>query len=429
MTKFKIWSIAILLIIIGCDQKPEKVADSKDYEKYLRPTVNKVLASAENERNFWHRKLQDHPEHLSYFSPLAAAYSSLFEVDGNIDHLLMAAKLLEKGNIKTNYKEAGLLRSLARNYISQHRFKESLELLEKAYSTGVKRHLTEKMLFDVYLELGDYDKAEVTLDQIKNRGGFDYLIRMSKWMDYKGNLDRAIHYMRMAKDLAVESKKDHLIYWSYSNLADYYGHAGKVQEAYNLYLKVLEMNPNYTYALKGIAWIAFSHDRDAVEANRVIDAISKYYFTPDLHLFKAELAEYNADLVEKERNLKQYIDMLDRGGYSQMYNKYNALLYAEDLQNTDKAKEIAHEEIKNRPTPQSYDLLAWAYYNEGNLNKSLEIIQDHVVDKTFEPEVEYHQAQIYKANGLNDEAMELKRGLLKSAFELGPNMQRKIEML
>ena len=108
-------------------------------------------------------------------------------------------------------------------------------------------------------------------------------------------------------------------------------------------------------------------------------------------------------------------------------NKYNALIYAEDNTKTAKALQIALIEIENRPTPQSYDLLAWTYYNHGDTQEALEVMEQHVVNKTFEPEALYHLAQIYKANKKLDKAKGLKKELLESTFELGPLMAKKIE--
>jgi hypothetical protein len=55
---------------------------------------------------------------------------------------------------------------------------------------------------------------------------------------------------------------------------------------------------------------------------------------------------------------------------------------------------IAKIEVDHRPTPDSYDLLAWSYLNRKD--KALEIAK-YVVGKSFEPKV-HHLAMIYKSN-------------------------------
>ncbi|WP_055437578.1 hypothetical protein [Lacinutrix algicola] len=98
--------------------------------------------------------------------------------------------------------------------------------------------------------------------------------------------------------------------------------------------------------------------------------------------------------------------------YGEMYNAYNAKLFAENNKFVDSAIVIAKREIENRATPQSYDLLAWSLYNNGEFKKALDIVNMYIINKTFEPEALYHIAEIYKANGMTSELQPLKKELL-----------------
>ena len=93
------------------------------------------------------------------------------------------------------------------------------------------------------------------------------------------------------KKKAEEANDKALKIWSYTNLADFYGHNGQIEESYNLYLKSLALDNNNAYAKKGIAWIVFSHDKNPKEALRILDIISDEHFSPDYFLLKAEIAE------------------------------------------------------------------------------------------------------------------------------------------
>jgi predicted Zn-dependent protease len=120
---------------------------------------------------------------------------------------------------------------------------------------------------------------------------------------------------------------------------------------------------------------------------------------------------------------------MEKNNYGAMYNKYNALIYADDKKTASKALEIAKIEVEHRPTADSYDLLAWAYLNVGENKKALEIAQNHVVGKSFEPKVQYHLAMIYKSNNLALKAKPIKEELLSSLYELGPNFDKKVNQL
>jgi tetratricopeptide (TPR) repeat protein len=417
------------LMMLSCNQKSNTITSQKDYNKYLEIKDNKSRDFVQSEIDFWENKFDDAPNQILYLSLLASNYSKLFENTGNVKYLYKAEELLLKSNETYKYSVVGTIRSLARNYISQHRFKEALVLANKALAIGEGMKETQKLLFDVNMELGNYTQAEQNLTAIKDSYDFDYLIRISKWNDHLGDLKTAISLMEKAKDIAVASNNKYLQIWTYSNLGDLNGHAGNIKKSYDYYLKTLELEPNNSYALKGIAWIAFSHERNTVEAKRIIDNISKSHHTPDFYLLKAQIAEYENNAVAKNENMTAYFQMLESINYGAMYNKYNVLIYADDKNTASKALEIAKIEIAHRPTPDSYDLLAWSYYNLGDTKKALEIAEKYVVGKSFEPKLNYHLATIYKANNEEAKIVPIKEELLNSIYELGPNFEQKINNL
>jgi tetratricopeptide (TPR) repeat protein len=135
------------------------------------------------------------------------------------------------------------------------------------------------------------------------------------------------------------------------------------------------------------------------------------------------------NFLKKEANLNEYFNMLSTINYGAMYNRYNALIYADNKNTANKALEISKTEVENRPTPDSYDLLAWSYYNLGDNKKALEIEQQFVEGESFEPKLNYHLATIYKANNLNEKVVPIKKELLLSLYELGPVFDEKVSKL
>ncbi len=417
------------LLSISCNQKSNKITSQEDYNKYLEIKDNKSRDFAQSEINFWQKKYEKAPNQTSFLGMMASNYSKLFENTGDVKYLYKAEELLIQVNKEFNYSYVGNIRSLGRNYISQHRFKEALVLANKALAIGEGMKETQKLLFDINMELGNYADAEKNLKFLTDSRDFDYLIRVSKWNDHLGDLKTAIKMMEKAKEIAILNDNKSLKIWTFSNLGDLNGHDGNIQQSYDYYLKTLALEPNNSYALKGIAWIAFSYEKDTQEATRIIDIISKTHNTPDFYLLKAQIAEYENNTTSKSKNLSGYFNMLNTINYGAMYNKYNTLIYADDKKTASKALEIAMIEVEHRPTPDSYDLVAWAYYNMGDVKKALAIEQKHVAGKSFEPKLNYHLATIYKANNLIEKIVPIKEELLKSSFELGPNMEKKISAL
>lgn len=431
----RVENIALLLPVVlwaACGTTTtETVVDAEDYHVYLNNSEDAKLNLAEQELKYWNGRFEKAPNQVSYLGKIADAHSLIFERTANIDHLKMAEKSLELAIEKTASQSVGYLHSLARNYISQHRFKEALALLKTAEEVGDKKHVTDKMFFDVYLELGEVEKAEHYLNTIFETGNFDYLIRLAKWEDHNGNLDKAILQMEKAKNLAEASGYEGLMLWSYTNLADFYGHAGRIGDSYEHYLKALKIDPSYSYALKGIAWIAFSNDNNSAEAKRIIKTIQQNHPSPDMHLFLADIAEYEGDFESKNEELEGYFADLNAkaDAYGDMYNSYNIELLADESSKRDAALALAQKEIENRATAQSYDLLAWAHFKNGETAKATQIMEQYVENRTSEPVALYHLAEIYSASGQEGKAKALKGELLASLYELGPNMKEKIERL
>lgn len=422
-------TILITLLFTGCDKKSDQITNVDEYDSFLVSNDNEKTDFALKEIEFWQNKYDNAPNQTSYLNKVAANYSVLFEQTGDIQSLYKAEELLIKANQQLNYTDASFLRSLARNYITQHRFKEALDLGNKAFKTNDKIKETHKLLFDVHMELGNYELAKNSLKAINDSNDFDYLIRLAKWNDHKGDLDTAIALMVKASKVVEKLDNKYLLSWTYSNLGDMYGHAGKIKKSYDYYIKTLKIDSNNSFALKGLAWISFSHEKNTSEAKRIIDIVSKKHNSPDFYLLKAEIAEYEKDFASQKSFLKKYFNTLESKNYGVMYNKYNGFLYADDNNTLSKALAIAEQEIANRPTPQSYDLLAWYYYKKGNPKKALEIVNKHIVNKSFEPEVLYHIACIYKANNELNEIKPIKEELQASVYELGPNMIKKINQL
>ncbi|MCB4808865.1 tetratricopeptide repeat protein [Tamlana sp. 62-3] len=426
---YNIYVAFAMLILASCNSSPKLITNAKDYNDFLVSNKREMLHMAKSDLEFWEKKLEKEPNQFPYLAKIAASQTLIFNLTGNIEALINAEKNLLKVNERTNYNKAGYLRALARNYVSQHKFKEALSLLTKAETNGENLKGTQKMLFDVHLELGNFETAKTYLEHIRKNNDFDYLIRLSKWSDHRGDLTAAIKYMEQAKKIAEASNLASTKQWVYTNLADFYGHAGRVSEAYQHYIKALQLNPEDAYAKKGIAWIVYSYEQNPEEALRILNTITLSYNSPDYYLLKAEIASFIGDTAFKAEQLRRYDSIIINPLYGDMYNKYTVLLYAENDKKSAKALEIAYNEIEKRPTPQSYDLLAWTFYNHGDAKEAMQIMDKYVVGKTTEPEVLFHLAKIYNANGKLKEVKSLKDELLQSTFELGPIMTQEINSI
>ena len=422
-----ITTFILVLFLSSCQTDSDnQITDKKDYDKYL---VSNPPKTSSKYFELWNSKIKPDSSQLMSFGIVGGEYNRYFQNTGDIKYLKKAEKVLKKAADIANVSRAGMYRALARNYISQHRFKEAKQWADSARAIGSGLDQTQGLMFDVHMELGNYDTAEKYLDSLKNMDDFGYLIRLAKWNDHSGDLDTTIRFMEKAKEKAENSKNTGLMLWSYTNLADYYGHAGRIKDSYEHFLKALRIDPENAYAKKGIAWIVFSHEKKPKEAMRILDSVTTYYKSPAYFLLKSEIAEYMGDDMKSVANLDNYFNLVQNSAYGDMYNAFNISLYLNVTEQYDKALTLAETEVANRPTPESYSFLAYSYLKIGNKQKARDIVDGHIEGKTYEPAVLLRTAEIYKATGSIDRVKQLKDELLGAVYELGPATEKEIAQL
>ena len=425
-------SLCLSLLLLGCNKQGDKdvtfTTNPIDYTSFLQADPIKSYAAALEEKEFWSKRLGSDSTGVGDLGPLAGAYSKLFETRGDIQYLKDAEQVYKKAITVAAIKiQDGYKRALAKNYITQHRFKDAITLLEESYAGISNKHATELLLFDCYLEVGAYSKALQFLKKIENINQFDYLIRISKWSDHQGDLSAAIRYMQKALVIANSRKNLALQIWTNSNIADYYGHQGDIKASYNHYLKTLALQPDNAYAKKGIAWILYSKEYNTAQALELIDHLLANHNLPDYYLLKAEMASYKGDSVLSEEYMQQFFTLANNPLYGDMYNTHKIMA----LVKTDpyKALQLALKEVDNRTTPQSYQLLALAQLASNLKQEALATITSFVAGKTSDPMALLHSAQVYKANGMLDKVTALKTTLLPASYELGPEVFKQVTAL
>ncbi len=418
--------LLVVLLLGSCQEEKDKITRLEEYNSFLDPEP--VLTTSKY-FELWNSKINTDSTQVLSLGNVAAEYDRYFKNTGDIKFLKKAEKALTKAYETANVGKVNYARALARNYISQHRFKEALELAKIAEHLGGGKKDTQALLFDIHMELGNDQLAVNYLDSIKNMSHFGYLIRLAKWNDSKGNLETTIKYMELALQRALSSKNKNLLIWSYTNLADYYGHAGRIEDSYKSYLNALTWDKNNAYAKKGIAWIVYSHERNAKEALRILNSIAQTHRAPDYHLLMAEIQEFvgNKEAAKTQRQL--YFELTSDPSYGLMYHSHTVDYYLEFQIDYEKAMELAMKEINSRPTPESYHLLAKTYLKMNNLDAALDIVNSEILGKTFEPRILLTAAQIFKTNHDLEMVSFLKEELESATYELGPNAQDLINML
>jgi len=415
----------LLILLTACKQQP--VTNPKDYAAYLQSPPNTRLQQIDTELSFWKNKLTNAPGDFIAESKIASLFTRRFSYTGNIKEIHGADSLYRQVNNLNHTTSSRTFRALAANCITQHRFLQAKQYIDSALALGDDKYLTVLMEFDVSMELGDRYRAQKALNSVADKDCFDYLIRAAKYKDHvEGDLDAAISLMEKAYDKIKDDPAPVLYCWIKSNLGDLYGHANRYQASYKCYLDVLATDPHYYHALKGIAWLAFWHDKDVANARNIVAYLQQRHPVPDYELLLSQMAALVHDSVRYKQHIAAFMAGAKNTLYGGMYNKYLFSIEADEFKTATRCLQIAQEEVAHRPTPQAFSWLAWAYCINGNIPKAIETAREHVAGKCFEPDALFYLGKIYQAGGEKAKARKYLKAAQESSFELGPVTSGKI---
>ncbi len=425
-------SIYILLIVtlFSSCKKEEKIipiTHPTEYNIYILDSTNSTFNSANSEKEFWSKRLRPDSSGIGDLGPLAKSYTTMYDASGEIQHLKEAENLYRKAiSISANNKDTYVLK-LAKNLIIQRQYTEAKFILEESFKGKSNKRAIQFLLFDVNLELGNYAEADKLLGLLKNTNDYNYLLRLSKWMDYKGNKEASIRNLEQAMRIADSRKSKILQIWTYTHLANLYANSGRVKEAYQLILKTLQLQPDHVNAKKQLAWILYSYEKKSKEAKRILNSLLTTNKFPELLLFKAEIEEFEGNTSESNKLKNRFVEIVSAEKYGSMYNKNLIEIYSETTPL--KALQLAKEEIKIGSTPDYYALLALSLLKNKEKEKALKLIEEKVEEKTNTPRSLYYQAIVFKATNKTKKVNDLKATLKKSTIELGNVLSNSIKNL
>ena len=416
-----------LFFLCGCQTAQEKITNANDYAGFLSIRSDEKLKKIDTELNFWKNRLKTNPHDLVARSKIASLLSKRFARTGDITEMHQADSIYQLVLPLNRNNSSATYRSLANVCISLHKFRKAQSYLDSATQLGDDKYLTLLMAFDVAMELGNYSQARKILQAFGKNRSFEVLIRQSKFKDHvEGKQDEAIMLMEEAYQKIKGQGDEEIELWTLSNLGDHFTHANRYKEAYHFYLEALRIDPGYYHALQGIGWLAYSKDRDLNNARRIFEYLLNHHLVPDYYLPLAQISAMQGMYKEADDYYTMFVNKSSGVLYGDMYNKYLFLLQCDKLKDYDYAMRIAEREVSIRPTPDSYDLLAWAYFKKGNTKQAVSISKMAVENRCFEPNALYHLGII----NLSIDKIKARKYLSQageSSTELGPMISIEIE--
>ena len=347
------------------------IADNPDY------ALNTALLASELKKykralEITNELIKKDPENSQYYIVRADIYSAQ-------DKKRQAIKDLEKSINIDNNSTAKLM--LAEIYLMQNNEEKAIKLLEEVSSDNENiSAIIEQNIGKIYTESGNFDKA---IEVYKRLAGKLYgkskaiiLMQLGDVLNKSGRYEEAGQVFEELTTLAPDETINYYI------AGKFYEYTKNYEKAEKMYLGALNINPTYAQTLKRLAVVYLLQDRpkDALKYINMIDELEQ---DVDYYLLKAECYSLDKD------------------------NK-TAMMILEDA-------------LKSNPTnTQVLVFLASLYEEEGNIDKTLELVKKALEIEPENPVFQNFLGFMYAEMGTNlDEALVLIEKALKQEPENG----------
>jgi len=356
-----------LVLAVGCAPASKPVIESPSVP-YNESEVR------DRDIDFYSGRIVEDPESAIDRFVLAKLLFARSRATGSVSDIDHAERLVKESiseRTQRNYSAFELLASLL---MALHEFSaaHAVALRADSLDPGNQSHLA--LLGEIELELGDYPSAAQHFAAIQYDGrNFTTGARLARWYELTGHIDVAREFLKRA--IVKVDRRDDLpreqAAWFYYRLGDLELRVGHVSAAESAFVSGLAKNPDDVRVLGGLARAALARGawRDAVDYGEratvsqldpaTLGVVSLAYS----HLGDSAQAESYARAMSVSA-LKQPgaihrawgLFLLDHGT-------------AEDRVDVLKR---ARKELHDRKDVYGHDLMAWALYRDGQVEKARE---------------------------------------------------------
>lgn len=321
-------------------QRGEKIQLDKEWE------------DVQNKYQEYKKKLKDNPNDNKTKIQLAQLYIKEARVTGEHGHYYPAAlavidDALNNKELTEDMKFLALM-TKAGVQLSLHDFKDALDTGNEAALMNPTNAQIHGVLIDANVELGNYKKAVALSDRmLAIKPDIRSYSRASYLREIHGDVEGCKDAMKLAVKAGYPGNEDTA--WAMLTLGDIYKNYGALDTAEMIYKNILEMRPNYPFAVGALGdiYLDLNNDIKAEETlKQAMDIIPEVGFYISLaHLYKKQ---------NKQEELKSLVDEImimlkeDTDSGHNMNLEY-ADLYLTLLDDNEKALLYAEKEYKKRP--------------------------------------------------------------------------------
>jgi tetratricopeptide (TPR) repeat protein len=296
--------------------------------------------------------------------------------------------------LKTAPAQYDALRMLGAIYLSQHRFRDALDVGRRARNLRPDDAWNYGVMGDALVELGEYDEAFAAFDKAGSmRPSATAYARVAYGRELRGDLDGALQAMQMA-DRATAAQDAEARAWYAAQIGDLYLKMGRLVDADREYRRAAFVFPNYPYAIVGQGKVKRALGDRGAALSFYLDQFSR---TPTLDL-AWRIGDLYADgnvLEESERYYQLAEDLA--GPAAAQTEAQLALFLAEHDRKLHEAVAVAEHVAAARHDIFTEDALAWAYYKAGRLGDAETASTQALRTGTREERIRSHASAIRAA--------------------------------
>jgi tetratricopeptide (TPR) repeat protein len=305
--------------------------------------------------------------------------------------------------LKEHPGQYDLLRTLGAIYLSQHRFRDALEIARRSRDQRPDDAWNYGVMGDAHVELGEYPDAFDAFDKMMAlRPNAAAYARVAYARELQGDVDGALSAMQRAARATAPNDPEAQA-WYAAQTGELYLKLHKLDDADREFRRAVFLFPNYPLAVIGQGKVRVARrDRDGALAI-YLDQLKR---TPTLDL-AARIGDLYATRGDAAQSDRYYQLAEDLAGPGVVQTEANLALHLADHdRKLSDAVTIAEAVAAKRHDIFTEDALAWAYYKTGRFNDA------------------YAASQRALRTGTRDEALLARADRIRAAAARGSSRDR-----
>ncbi len=382
---------------------------------FQRQKVGNITQNIQQEIVFYQQRIQQQPTAGLDRSALAQAYLKMARATGESSWYLLAQQTAEQSLIQLPVYNDGAKIVLARIAIAKHEFTQALALLKQLPPETESLAL----LTTAHLALGDVKNARQTANTLVERVPTLSNLALKALVELAQGEDLAAIRDFKAAIAAEEPEEAGSSAWVRTLLGRLYYKRGQLQQAEELYQSALQILPKYPPALLNLAELSVrqwqADPRQTTYQNRAIELYDRFFLTnqksPTVYDHVAlrglgRVQRLKGDTIQSNQTWEKAIARLreDLSGFG--HQRELAQLLLERGQGNDKTEALTlmQAEIQIRQDPETWDTLAAAYLQLGQLERAQQAIDTALKSGIVDPAIIDRAALIAQSRGQSVQA-------------------------